>query len=213
MSTLSLVRGQRRFYSALKSIVVGHQFAENCLKLNVRNDITKISRTFSSRTDQVSEVFDEFSNEKLEKNSTEKLDAKLNLDDSEAGISKLMSFLKDQRIKDTCVFKLDNEPNTVYNHMVICTTLSSRQASSIANALRLLTKSLGDKPLGQSKMITKLGNGWFVTEVDSIQVHVMNEECRRKYDLETMWSGDESKRIEAFMEHQEFLPPPNTQRK
>ncbi|CAI5446316.1 unnamed protein product [Caenorhabditis angaria] len=95
-----------------------------------------------------------------------------------------------------------------YDYKIICSTYNSRQAAAISENLRKMLKLDGDLPLSQSKSITKRSNGWYVAEIGQIQIHVMSEECREKYDLETIWAGDEKLREEIENEVENIMLPP-----
>ncbi len=68
---------------------------------------------------------------------------------------------------------------------VICTGRSDRQVHSIADAIEEAIASRGEQPLGIEGY--KEGR-WVLIDLADVIVHVFQEEVRRHYDLERLWS-------------------------
>ena len=75
--------------------------------------------------------------------------------------------------------------SSITDYMIVCTGTSNRHVSSIAGHLldeakkhRLLV--LGSE--GQNDA------DWVVVDMDSVIVHIMQEETRQLYELEKLWS-------------------------
>ena len=68
---------------------------------------------------------------------------------------------------------------------VIVTASSDRRARSIADAITEAAKQRGDQPLG----VEGYDEGrWVLVDLGDTIVHVFQEEIRREYDLERLWS-------------------------
>ena len=68
---------------------------------------------------------------------------------------------------------------------VICTGRSDRQVRSIADAIEEAVVERGERPLG----IEGYDEGhWVLMDLTDVIVHVFQQEVRRRYDLERLWS-------------------------
>ena len=68
---------------------------------------------------------------------------------------------------------------------VICTGRSDRQVRSIADAIEEAIAERGERPLG----IEGYDEGrWVLMDLSDVVVHVFQQELRRRYDLERLWS-------------------------
>ena len=68
---------------------------------------------------------------------------------------------------------------------VICTGRSDRQVRSIADAIGEAVVRRGERPLG----IEGYDEGrWVLMDLADVVVHVFQQEVRRNYDLERLWS-------------------------
>jgi ribosome-associated protein len=68
---------------------------------------------------------------------------------------------------------------------VICTGRSDRQVRSIADAIEEAVAKRGERPLG----IEGYDEGrWVLMDFADVIVHVFQQEVRRRYDLERLWS-------------------------
>lgn len=76
--------------------------------------------------------------------------------------------------------------SSVTEFMVICSGTSSRHAKSIAGYLAQEVKKQGIQPLG---IEGEASGEWVLLDLDSVVVHVMQEESRYFYQLEKLWGG------------------------
>ena len=78
---------------------------------------------------------------------------------------------------------------------VICTGRSDRQVRSIADAIEEAVVRRGERPLG----IEGYDEGrWVLMDLADVIVHVFQDEVRRRYDLERLWS--DAPRLELHLE-------------
>ncbi|CAO4371823.1 unnamed protein product [Caenorhabditis nigoni] len=109
-------------------------------------------------------------------------------------VETIVGALGEQKARDVFVVKSDDKEMTPYSHRIICSVFNSRQAAAISENLREILKMENEQSMyGTSnvKSNTKRSNGWYVSEIERVQIHVMSEDCREKYDLEAVWSGDD----------------------
>lgn len=70
---------------------------------------------------------------------------------------------------------------------VICSATSSTHASAIADRVAERLRDLGIKP--SRKPETANAEGWILFDYGDVLFHVMQEEKRQYYDLESFWSS------------------------
>lgn len=75
--------------------------------------------------------------------------------------------------------------SSITDCMIICTGTSSRHVISIADHVVQESRAAGLMPLG---IEGKNGADWIVVDLGDVIVHVMQDESRRLYELEKLWS-------------------------
>lgn len=75
--------------------------------------------------------------------------------------------------------------SSITDCMIICTGSSSRHVASIADHVAQASRAAGLLPLG---MEGESAADWIVVDLGEVMVHVMQEESRRLYELEKLWS-------------------------
>lgn len=102
-----------------------------------------------------------------------------------------------QSLQDFIIDKIDDLKGTdivtinvkgkssITDYMVICTGTSSRHVSSIASYLLDEAKKQGYLVLGAEG---QADSDWVVVDMDTVIVHVMQEESRQLYELEKLWA-------------------------
>lgn len=75
--------------------------------------------------------------------------------------------------------------SSITDYMIVCTGTSNRHVSSIAGHLLDEAKKNGLLVLGSEG---KNDADWIVVDMDSVIVHIMQEETRQLYELEKLWS-------------------------
>lgn len=84
---------------------------------------------------------------------------------------------------------LDVQSKTpVADYFIVGTGTSGRHVRSIADAVEEAFKSQGLAPLGREGERT----GWVLLDYGDVVVHVMQEEQRQFYDLESLWKTREA---------------------
>ncbi|OTA18093.1 hypothetical protein Xvie_00786 [Xenorhabdus vietnamensis] len=92
--------------------------------------------------------------------------------------------LEDSKAQDIVSIDVRGK-SSITDCMVICTGTSSRHLMSVADNLVDDCRQAGIIPLGVE------GQGisdWIVVDLGEIMVHVMQEDSRRMYELEKLWS-------------------------
>jgi ribosome-associated protein len=99
-----------------------------------------------------------------------------------------LTALDDMKAVD--IVELDVKDKTsVTDLLIIASGTSSRHVKSIASNVAIEAKKQGTKPLG----VEGEDQGeWVLVDLGDIVVHVMQPHVRQFYDLEKLWSFDES---------------------
>jgi ribosome-associated protein len=75
--------------------------------------------------------------------------------------------------------------SSITDCMIICTGTSTRHVMSIADHVVQESRAAGMLPLGVEG---EAAADWIVVDLGDVMVHVMQEESRRLYELEKLWS-------------------------
>ena len=75
----------------------------------------------------------------------------------------------------------------VTDTMIICTGRSSRHVRAIAQSAMDCMKSAGLPSLSNTGLLT---GEWALVDFGSMVLHVMQEECRDRYQLESLWQSN-----------------------
>ncbi len=92
--------------------------------------------------------------------------------------------LEDSKAQDIIFLDVHGK-SSITDCMIICTGTSNRHLMSVADNLVDDCRANGLTPLGVE------GQGisdWIVVDLGEVIVHVMQEESRRMYELEKLWS-------------------------
>ena len=100
--------------------------------------------------------------------------------------------LDDLKAKDVTVIDVRNK-TSVTDWVVIATGSSSRHVKSLANSVVTSMKDVGKPILG----VEGEDDGeWVLVDLGDVIVHVMQQQVREFYDLESLWSVDASRHRE-----------------
>ena len=75
--------------------------------------------------------------------------------------------------------------SSITDCMIICTGTSTRHVMSIADHVVQESRAAGMLPLGVEG---EAAADWIVVDLGDVMVHVMQEESRRRFALEKLWS-------------------------
>ncbi len=75
--------------------------------------------------------------------------------------------------------------SSVTSHIVVCTGTSDTHMKSVADKVEEGMKEHGVRPIRRDKVS---GSGWLLLDYGDVIFHVMLEEKRQFYDLETLWT-------------------------
>ena len=94
--------------------------------------------------------------------------------------------LQDLKAEDITILEVRHK-TSITDWLMIATGSSSRHVKSIANNVVVEAKKAGQSPLG----IEGENEGeWVLVDLGDIIVHVMQQQVREYYDLESLWSVD-----------------------
>ena len=77
------------------------------------------------------------------------------------------------------------ELTTLADYFVICSATSTTQIKALADAGEKALKDAGEPP---HHIEGHRGGTWVLLDFSSVVVHIFNEEARKFYDLERLWS-------------------------
>jgi len=112
--------------------------------------------------------------------------------------------LKSQALKDLVVAALDDMKGrdiaclevanitSITDYMVVATGTSSRHVNSLADEVQKKVKEAGGHVLGSEG---KGQSEWVLIDLGDVIVHVMQEESRKLYDLESLWGMTPGKAV------------------
>src|SRR5687767_12838928 len=75
------------------------------------------------------------------------------------------------------------EKTSIADFFIVCTGTSDRHVTSIAERVAEQMKALNERPLRMEGG----SSGWVLQDYGDVIFHVMREEQRQFYDLETLW--------------------------
>ncbi len=79
------------------------------------------------------------------------------------------------------------EQTAVTDVMIICTGRSSRHVRAIAQSAMDTLKTAGLPSLSNTGLLT---GEWALVDFGSMVLHVMQDECRERYQLESLWQSN-----------------------
>ncbi|KAK0403846.1 hypothetical protein QR680_017155 [Steinernema hermaphroditum] len=171
--------------------------------------VEEMQKYFNQYVDEYYEIEDEEVKEEATV-AEEEAAAKVDEEDvdlrrmSEATVDEIVGVLEENRAIDVVCVDIPLEAKAPHKHMIICSPYNSRHAEALTNVVRQYVKEnfyFEDTPPRR----VRTSGGWFVFDMREIVVHVLTEELRAKYALETLWSPDEA----DGSDDDEMIPPPS----
>ncbi len=91
-----------------------------------------------------------------------------------------------EELKAEQVETLDvRQKTSIADFFIVCTGNSDRHVSSIADKVEELLRLQSERPLRSEGD----GTGWVLQDYGDVILHVMRDEQRQFYDLETLWKS------------------------
>ena len=104
--------------------------------------------------------------------------------DIEKRVKKAVAAAEDRQADDLRVLGL-GEVSDFTDYFVICSGASDRQVQAIADAVEETLRAAGVRPL---HVEGRRGGNWVLLDYGAFVVHVFQDETRRFYGLERLWS-------------------------
>ncbi len=111
--------------------------------------------------------------------------------------NKLLEFITDTLAQDKAqdIVTIDLKGKSeIADHMVICSGMSTRQVSAMAEKL---TESLKQNCNVYSRLEGKEQGDWVLIDAGDVVVHIFRHEVREFYQLDKMWMAAETARSTA----------------
>ena len=103
-----------------------------------------------------------------------------------------VSALEDLKAEDILVLDVKGK-TTITDWIIVATGSSSRHVRSIANNVAIEAKKANAQHLGTEG---EEDGEWVLVDLGDVIVHVMQQQAREFYDLESLWSVDVKHRQE-----------------
>lgn len=112
---------------------------------------------------------------------------------SESAVAILQTALSDGKGADIRTLQVGRQSGGLFSWMIIATANSPRHAAALAERARLALKEAG-LPCGHregGRENVRDGYGeeamWILVDAGDVVVHIMQDEARTLYDLESLW--------------------------
>jgi len=92
--------------------------------------------------------------------------------------------LDDIKAVDVSVIDVKDK-TSITDWVIIATGSSSRHVRSIANSVAVAAKAADHAPLGTEG---EIDGDWVLVDLGDVIVHVMQQQAREYYDLDSLWS-------------------------
>jgi len=102
-------------------------------------------------------------------------------------LDEIVEVLRREKAKDVCSIEMPQEMSYA-DYIVLCTPMGSRHSNAICETIYTLYKKKRSKSDPQAIVRPQKNVDWAVCDLGNIVVHVMTEEIRRRYDIETLWA-------------------------
>jgi len=103
----------------------------------------------------------------------------------------VVAALNDMKGRDIACLEVANI-TSITDYMVVATGTSSRHVNSLADEVQKKVKEAGGHVLGSEG---KGQSEWVLIDLGDVIVHVMQEESRKLYDLESLWGMTPGKAV------------------
>ena len=107
--------------------------------------------------------------------------------------------LDSKKGKEIRLIRLD-KITTLAEYFVICTGTSNTQINALCDAVEKELTEKGEEPLHREGY---RGGTWVLLDYGCVVVHVFNDEARKFYSLEHLWSDGEEVDLSAILPHAE----------
>ncbi|KAL7077289.1 hypothetical protein ACQ4LE_002833 [Meloidogyne hapla] len=136
----------------------------------------------------------------------------------------VIEVLEDQRAKDIVCFQasIENDNNDENNEQeqqdelrpyspftIICSPYNKRHGKALMTVVRAFVKRnfLFETPDNIPHRLDKDSSGWYVLDLGNVTVHIIEENLRKKYDLESLILGLDEEEPTNWWETNEYAVP------
>ncbi len=107
--------------------------------------------------------------------------------------------LDSKKGKEIRLIRID-KITTLAEYFVICTGTSNTQINALCDAVEKELTEKGEEPLHREGY---RGGTWVLLDYGCVVVHVFNDEARKFYSLEHLWTDGEEVDLSAILPHAE----------
>jgi ribosome-associated protein len=122
----------------------------------------------------------------------------------------IVDVLKSQRAKNIICLQVPAHAGP-HPYVVICSPHNRRHAEALTHTIRKHVLNQYVFPESSMPQHVRNDGGWYMFDMRKVLIHVMTEEARKKYDLESLWGiGEDNTSVSSFnlLVDDEFIPPP-----
>jgi len=160
-----------------------HLIKDNSVDEHVR----QVDRYFSQYVDEYYEEQDDVA----EEDDAEETESDVQLFDkkliSEITVGELVNLLEEFRAQDITVVDVVKE-NSPYKQVIVCAPYNDKHGAALMENVRKYVKQ---RYYYQNKVFpqkSEMLNGWFLFDMRSIVLHIMNKDVRERYGLEQFYT-------------------------
>jgi len=121
----------------------------------------------------------------------------------EVTVEEVIELLQEHRAQNIVSIQVPPERGP-HPYVVICCPYNDRHAGALTQTIRKHIKELYHFDDDMMPIHNKITAGWMIFDMRNVVLHIMSESVREKYNLESLYSGDENDSTQS----DDSIPPP-----